>query len=195
MVSWLLSTVVCAASRTKNFSPAELEALVESAKRFAVIRSWYVRSNCILFPWVMFWGIHSQLYPFLMSDVFGNSQPIVSFSHDWCFWEFTANCILFPWVMFLGIHSQLYPFPMSDVLGNSQYVTFESAMSKHILLLRSISNPTKCNWECARLYNQLWSPKMICIAACTCWKGNDVQQQEIKRCWYSLYSWSFFLFC
>ncbi|KAH9561658.1 hypothetical protein CY35_05G034100 [Sphagnum magellanicum] len=34
------------ASRTKNFSPAELEALVESAKRFAVIRSW--KMSCII---------------------------------------------------------------------------------------------------------------------------------------------------
>jgi hypothetical protein len=90
---------------------------------------------------------------------------------------------------------QLVSFPMSDVLGNSQYVTFESAMSEHVLLLRSIGNPTKCNWECARLHNQLWSPKMICIAACTGWKCNNVQQREIKRCWYSLYSWSCFLFC
>lgn len=40
---------------------------------------------------------------------------------------------------------QVYPFPMSDVLGNSQYVTFESGTSEHILLLRSIRHPTKCN--------------------------------------------------
>ncbi len=95
MVSWLLSIVVYTASRTKNFNRAELEALVESAKQFAVIRAWYICSK---------------------------------------------------W----------YPFPTSDILGNSQYVKFESAMSEHIWLLKSISNPSKCNWLC----NQLWSPKM-----------------------------------
>lgn len=84
MVSWLLSIVVYTASRTKNFNRAELEALVESAKQFAVIRSWYICSK---------------------------------------------------W----------YPFPTSDILGNSQYVKFESAMSEHIWLLKSISNPSKCN--------------------------------------------------
>jgi hypothetical protein len=99
MVSWLLSIVVYTASRTKNFNRAELGALVESAKQFAVIRSWYLCSK---------------------------------------------------W----------YPFPTSDILRNSQYVKFESAMSKHIWLLNSISNPSKCNWLC----NQLWSPKMILAA-------------------------------
>lgn len=134
MVSWLLSIVVCAASRTKNFSRAELEALVESAKRFAVVRSWYVRSKWYPFPWVMFWGIHSK-------------------------WKFRVQCPS--------------TFCFLEVSATQQTV------------IESVQDCTTSREVLRWLALQYEHAERVTI---------DVKKQEIKRCRYSLYSWSCFLF-
>jgi hypothetical protein len=100
--------VVCTASRTKNFSPAELEALVESAKRFAVITSWCVHSKCILFPWVMFWGIHSMWHlrverpsTFCFLEVSGTQPSAIESVQD-C----TTSCEVLRWFASLHAHAE-----------------------------------------------------------------------------------------
>ncbi len=113
---------------------------------------------------------------------------------------YVPSGILFPPVTFWGIHSMwnlrvqcLSTFGFLKVSATQARV-IDCATSCEVL--RWFLQPAvKSSDDSCSDVNHLRTSQLVAQSArMSCWKGNNVKKQEIKRCRYSFYSWSCFLF-